>query len=61
VLGQSAPIGFESSAWQSLNFDFRTNDEDAVELRLQRKPCNNAPCPIFGSLWLDNFVIEEVK
>ncbi len=61
VLGQSAPIGFESSAWQSLKFDFRTNDEDAAELRLQRKPCNNAPCPIFGSLWLDNFVIEEVK
>lgn len=61
VLGQSVPIGFESSAWQSLKFDFRAHDEDAVELRLQRKPCNSAPCPIFGSLWLDNFAIEEVK
>lgn len=61
VLGQSTAIGFESSALQSLKFDFRTNEEDAVELRLQRKPCNNAPCPIFGSLWLDNFAIEEVK
>jgi tetratricopeptide (TPR) repeat protein len=61
VLGQSVPIGFESSAWQSLKFDFRTKDEDAVELRLQRRPCNSAPCPIFGSLWLDNFAIEEVK
>lgn len=61
LLGQSAPIGFESSAWQSVKFDFRTNEEDAVELRLQRNPCNGVPCPIFGSLWLDNFVIEEVK
>lgn len=61
ILGESSPIGFESSAWRSHKFDFRTDDEDAVELRLQRKPCNNAPCPIFGSLWLDNFVIEEVK
>lgn len=61
VLGQSVPIGFESSAWQSLKFDFRAHDEDAVELRLQRKPCNSTPCPIFGSLWLDNFAIEEVK
>ncbi len=61
VLGQSVPIGFESSAWQSIKFDFRTTDEEAVELRLQRKPCNNAPCPIFGSLWLDNFAIEELK
>ena len=61
VLGQSVAMGFESSALQSLSFDFRTNDEDAVELRLQRKPCNNVPCPIFGSLWLDNFAIEEVK
>ena len=61
ILGQSAAIGFESAALQSLRFSFRTNDEDAVELRLQRKPCNNTPCPIFGSLWLDNFAIEEVK
>jgi hypothetical protein len=61
ILGQSHPIGFESPAWQSLSFDFRTDNETAVELRLLRKPCNNAPCPIFGSLWLDNFTIAEVK
>ena len=61
VLGQSHPILFESPAWQSLSFDFRTDNETAVELRLQRKPCNNLPCPIFGSLWLDNFTIAEVK
>jgi len=61
ILGQSGLIGFESSAWQSLKFHFRTADEAAVELRLQRQPCNHPPCPIFGSLWLDNFAIVEVK
>ena len=61
VLGGSGPIGFEGSAWQSLSFDFRTDKEAAVALSLQRMPCNNTPCPIFGSLWLDNFAIEEVK
>jgi hypothetical protein len=61
ILGQSHSIGFESPAWQSLSFDFRTDNETAVELRLQRKPCNTVPCPIFGSLWLDNFTIAEVK
>ncbi|HKR60095.1 MAG TPA: hypothetical protein VJS64_10185 [Pyrinomonadaceae bacterium] len=62
VLGQSSPIGFESSAWQALSFDFQAGRElEAVELRLQRNACKDAPCPIFGSLWLDNFTIEEVK
>jgi tetratricopeptide (TPR) repeat protein len=62
LLGQSSPIGFESSAWQELSFDFQTGSAiEAVELRLQRKPCKEGPCPIFGSLWLDSFAIEEVK
>jgi tetratricopeptide (TPR) repeat protein len=62
VLGQSTPMGFEGTAWQSLSLDFQTdNATEAVELRLQRKPCPNVPCPIFGSLWLDSFSIEELK
>lgn len=62
LLGQSAPIGFETTAWQTLNVDFQTDSSsEAVELRLQRKQCNTAPCPIFGSLWLDNFSIKELK
>ena len=59
-LGQSA--GIESSSWRTLSFDFQSGAKtDAVALRLQRKQCTSAPCPIFGSLWLDNFSIEELK
>jgi tetratricopeptide (TPR) repeat protein len=62
LLAQSEPIAAETSAWQSLSFDFETpNDVEAVELRLQRRPCKDAACPIFGSLWLDSFAIEELK
>ncbi len=59
-LGQST--GIESSAWRTLSFDFQTEAKtEAVALSLQRKQCSSAPCPIFGSLWLDNFSIEELK
>lgn len=62
LLGQSAAIGFETPAWQTMSFDFQTDSAtEAVELRLHRKQCNSASCPIFGSLWLDNFLIEELK
>lgn len=62
VLGQSVPMEFEGSAWRSMSFDFQTDDGiEAVELRLQRKQCLSSPCPIFGSLWLDRFAIEELK
>ena len=59
-LGQSD--GIESSSWRTLSFDFQTEAKtEAVALSLQRKQCGSAPCPIFGSLWLDNFSIEELK
>ena len=62
TLGQSAAIGPENVRWQPLSFDFQTGDQtEAVELRLQRQPCKVGTCPVFGSLWLDNFVIEELR
>lgn len=62
ILGQSAAIGPENVRWQLLSFDFQTGDQtEAVELRLQRQPCKVGTCPVFGSLWLDNFVIEELR
>lgn len=62
LLAQSTPIGFQTTSWQTLSLDFQTDSSgEAVELKLQRKQCNSAPCPIFGSLWLDNFSIKELK
>lgn len=62
VVAQSSPMGFAGTAWQLMSFDFQSDQGmEAVELRLQRKPCISVPCPIFGSLWLDGFSIEELK
>jgi hypothetical protein len=59
-LGQSN--GIESDSWSPVSFEFKTTSTtEAIMLGLQRKGCSSNPCPIFGSLWLDNFSIEELK
>ena len=59
-LGQSS--GIESDSWRRVSFDFQaTNTTEAITLGLQRNRCNSDRCPIFGSLWLDDFSIEELK
>lgn len=61
-LGQSAVVRQDTTAWQMLSIDFQTDSAtQAVEFSLQRENCNSSPCPIFGSLWLDSFSIEELN
>lgn len=61
-LGQSAVVRQDTTAWQRLSIDFRTDSAtQAVRFSLQRENCNSSPCPIFGSLWLDSFSIEELN
>lgn len=61
-LGQSALLRRDTTEWQSLSFDFQTKSTTpAVHLRFQREDCTTSPCPIFGSIWLDSFSIEELK
>lgn len=61
-LGQSALLRRDTTGWQSMSFDFRTESTTpAVHLRFQRDGCTTSPCPIFGSVWLDSFSIEELK
>jgi tetratricopeptide (TPR) repeat protein len=62
LLGQSSTLGSEHGSWRTVSFDFQTGQKtEAVELRLVRKQCNSAPCPIFGSLWLDSFSLAALK
>jgi hypothetical protein len=62
LLGKSENLPTATSPWVSLNFDFTTlpNSQAAV-IRLQRNNCDSPPCPIFGTLWLDQFRIEQTK
>jgi tetratricopeptide (TPR) repeat protein len=60
LLGKSENFPTATSSWTQLSFDFNTLSQ-AVILRLQRNNCDSSPCPIFGTLWLDQFHIEQTK
>lgn len=60
-LAESPVLPQKSTDWQVVSFDFQTESKtDAITLSIQRKNCTTSPCPIFGSIWLDSFSIEEL-
>ena len=60
-IAESAPFPTASSNWQTLSFEFNTGpDTQAILLEFTRVANACTPCPIFGELWLDDFVIEDV-
>ena len=60
-LGQAAAFPAPSSDWQTLSFDFSTMPStQAIVLTFMRAESACNPCPIFGELWLDDFLIEDV-
>ncbi|MGI8897567.1 MAG: tetratricopeptide repeat protein [Pyrinomonadaceae bacterium] len=60
-LAESPALAQKSTDWQVMSFDFKTEPQtDAITLTVQRKNCTTSPCPIFGSIWLDSFSIEEL-
>jgi tetratricopeptide (TPR) repeat protein len=62
LLGKSENLPTATSPWVSLNFHFTTlPTSQAAVISLQRNHCDSSPCPIFGTLWLDQFRIEQTK
>jgi len=62
LLGKSENLPTATSPWVSLNIDFTTLPaSQAAVISLQRNHCDSSPCPIFGTLWLDQFSIEQTK
>ncbi len=52
----SAKLPLGTTGWQSDTLEFRTTDSTrAIRLALKRANCAEQLCPIFGSLWLDDF------
>ena len=56
-----APSG--TNDWNRLSFTFKTGDKtEAVMLRIVRVSCGTEEtpiCPIFGSVWYDDFSIKR--
>jgi len=60
VLGRSENLPTATTPWRTVNLNFNTTStSQAVIIRLQRNNCDSSPCPIFGTLWLDEFHIEQ--
>jgi tetratricopeptide (TPR) repeat protein len=46
--------------WTDYKLEFTTNAQtEAVTIRIQRLPCDLAPCPIEGQVWFDDFKLTE--
>jgi hypothetical protein len=61
-LGQSTALDKGTAGWRSFSFEFTTTPQThAVSVVLRRERCSASPCPIFGSIGLDSFSIEQVR
>lgn len=59
VLGESV-LRQQTGGWLDYSIDFNLPaNVSAIEIRLQRQSCTTNPCPIFGTLWLDNFSLHK--
>ena len=61
VSSQAVPTG--DNDWQLMTLTFKTGPTtEAVTIRLSRAQCEDATlCPIFGTLWYDDFVMKSRK
>ena len=61
LLGRPEILPTATTAWRQLNLRFDTTAvSQAVTIRVVRD-CDSSPCPIFGTLWLDEFHIEQTE
>ena len=62
LLGRPENLPTATTPWQTLNLNFSTSaTSQAAIIRLVRNNCDSSPCPIFGTLWLDEFHIEQTE
>jgi O-antigen ligase/tetratricopeptide (TPR) repeat protein len=49
-----------TSDWQRLSMPFKTGPStNVIRISLQKQRCKHAQCPIFGTHWLDDFVLTK--
>jgi tetratricopeptide (TPR) repeat protein len=60
ILAQSSPLPSGTSQWSASELQFSTGPQtSAVLITVQRSPCPQNPCPIFGRLWLGAFHLTK--
>jgi len=60
VLGQS-DLPRTTDGWRDFTIDFDSGPSTgAIQISVGRQNCGRSPCPIFGRLWLDNFLLQKL-
>ncbi len=62
-LGGSGPLPTGTNDWRRITFDFRMKPQrDAITVVFNRAPCsgNGQICPIFGTVWYDDFSLQRI-
>ncbi|HEV2915772.1 MAG TPA: tetratricopeptide repeat protein [Pyrinomonadaceae bacterium] len=61
VLAASDPLPAGTSDWQTLTLDFKTTPKtEAIMIDTKLSACeSDAPCPIFGIVWYDDFNLQR--
>jgi hypothetical protein len=61
TLAQSHPLQQKADGWHEYMIDVTTaQTTGALVISLRRHSCGDGRCPIFGRLWLDEFIIQKV-
>ncbi len=62
-LTASAPAPSGSNNWQRIALSFKTGDKaEAIKVKMMRNSCPESPiCPIFGTVWYDDFDLKPRK
>ena len=62
-LGNSEPAPTGNNNWQRIALSFKTGAKsEAIRIRISRSSCVDSPvCPIFGTVWYDDFDLKPRK
>ena len=61
ILARSDTFPQATESWQRLNVEFTSPPAaEAIVVSLKRENCASKPCPIFGAIWLDEFVLQKL-
>ena len=61
ILAMSETFPQSTDSWQQMNVELTTTTPaKAIVVSLKRENCASSPCPIFGTIWLDEFWFQKL-
>jgi hypothetical protein len=58
----STPIPQGTTPWKNYTLEFTSPAASpTVQVAIRRRPCQSMPCPAFGTVWFDAFVLQSIS